>query len=73
MPIFKRGDQVGVERNDGYTTIGTFVRQDDEYIVVEGTVGNNIGHEVVIPKSNITQVVIFKKVREMTDQERTDW
>lgn len=75
MPIFKRGDALEVQRITGYTTFGTFVKQDDEFIVVKGTVGDNSGHNVIIPKKNIDQIVVIAKMTErfMTNQEREDW
>jgi hypothetical protein len=61
MRYLQRGDEVAVERMDDRVTHGTFIREDDEYIVVRGTVGDRIGKEILVPKSRVTQVVIVKK------------
>ena len=54
----KVGDNVWIERKDGYTTIGTFVEEDENYIVLQGTVGDNIGKTILVPRDNIAQITV---------------
>ena len=59
--MFRFGDQLAIERTDGRSTFGAFKCEDDEYMVVTGTVGERIGQEIAVPKRRIIQVVILER------------
>jgi hypothetical protein len=51
------GDSVAIhfttETAGPYVLHGSFVNQDEEYVRIEGTVGDTLGHEMFVPKSQI--------------------
>ena len=54
-------DNVSVEYEctDGiFTRHGTFVKQDEDSIMIRGTVGDGIGKPIIIPKSRIVSVTV---------------
>lgn len=57
MRLLQTGMRLTIERKDGYSTHGTFLSENEEYIKVRGTVGNNINKEIIVPKSNIAQII----------------
>jgi hypothetical protein len=57
-----RGDIIQIERADGYSRYGKFIKSDDEYVIIRGTVGDDIGKEMLIPKAHIVQITIIQKV-----------
>lgn len=59
--VFGRGDGLLIERVDGRSTFGTFIRETDEYIVVRGTIGDNIGNEIIVPKHKVVQIVVLER------------
>lgn len=61
MRLLHRGDQLSIERVDGRRTFGTFLRQDEEYVVVRGVIGHDIGHEILVPRGKIMQIVVVEK------------
>lgn len=60
----KYGDEVAIERSDGYSRFGTYLRSDDEYIHIKGTVGDNIGKRILIPKAHILQITVLQTARQ---------
>lgn len=58
-----RGDELEIERVDERITFGTFVQQDEQSITVQGTVGRNIGKEIIVPMDKVIQIVVIKKKR----------
>ena len=58
--MLKVGDNIAVERKTGYTTHGSFVEQDDDSLIVKGTVGDKIGALILIRWENVDQIRILK-------------
>jgi hypothetical protein len=76
--MLEPNDSICIEKNDGYSVIGFFVEQDDENYMIEGTVGDNIGKLIIVPKTNVSQIVVIRRHarslgRSLTNQERKDW
>ena len=65
MSYMKRGDNLHIERIDGFSTFGTFQSQDDEYVVVTGTVGDLIGKTIIVPKVRIIQIIVIEKRKDV--------
>ena len=61
MSYIRYGDQLHIERIDGFSTFGTFQQEDDEYFVVTGTVGDLIGKTIIVPKARIIQIIVIEK------------
>ncbi len=60
----KTGDDIQIERSDGYSRFGTYLKSDDEYIYIRGTVGDDIGKKLMIPKIHVLQITILSTRRE---------
>lgn len=62
MPVyrsrFNERQHVAIERTDGRMRLGQFVRESEEYFVIKGTVGEDIGLEITIPKRVIMQITV---------------
>jgi hypothetical protein len=76
--MLKRGDSICIEKKDDFSIIGFFQSQDDENILIEGTVGENTGKEIIVPKANVAQIIVIRRRerslgRSLTEQERKDW
>jgi hypothetical protein len=60
MHYISEGDSVVIyfmrEDSAPYRLHGTFLSQDDEYVVIEGTVGEYIGRRYWIPKNQIKMI-----------------
>ena len=57
----RRRDNVSVEyecRDGIFTRHGTFVKQDEDSIIIRGTVGDSIGKPIIIPKSRIVSITV---------------
>lgn len=55
---FSRGQHLAIERADGRTKMGQFVREDEQYVVIKGTVGGDIGREISIPRAVIMGITV---------------
>jgi hypothetical protein len=76
--MLNRKDSICIEKNDGYSVIGFFIKEDEENVMIEATVGDNMGNNVIVPKRNISQIVVIRPRnkslgRSLTEQERKDW
>lgn len=60
---FNLNDQLQIERVDGRITFGKFVREDERYMIVTGVIGHDIGHEIIVPRDKIMQIIVVKKAR----------
>jgi hypothetical protein len=56
-----RGDELSVERTDGRSRHGTFVRESEHYVTLQGTVGNDLGNEILIPRDKIMQITVVQR------------
>lgn len=57
----KTGDHISVELETveaPFRQLGLFRSEDDEYIRLEGTVGNDIGKEILVPKHRVKRIVV---------------
>lgn len=61
MRLMQRGDEISIYRDDDYRTHGIFVRETELYVVVKGTVGDDIGREILVSRPRIVQIVVVKK------------
>jgi len=56
-----RGDEIAIERKDGRRTHGMFKREDERYVVVMGTVGDDTGKDILVPHANVLQIVVVAR------------
>lgn len=50
-----------IERTDGLRKHGMFIRETEHYVVIRGTVGDDIGHEILIPRDKIMQITVVER------------
>lgn len=59
----KAGDNIVIDFNNTNTAPfrqhGVLRSEDDEWVRVEGTVGEDIGKTIMVPKSNIKRIVVL--------------
>jgi hypothetical protein len=58
--IFRQNDNVSIELEGDsppYRVHGTFIEEDENWVKVEGTVGDTLGKMVVVPKERIKVIV----------------
>ena len=67
MARIRVGTEVSVYFNDDrsapYRMFGKFVQMDDEWLVIKGTVGDYIGKEYQIPRSQIKMLEVIGRGR----------
>lgn len=58
--MLNQNDEVVVyfknEDDSPYRLFGKFLRENDEYVAIESTVGDGIGNELIIPKAQIKMI-----------------
>lgn len=54
-----RGSEIEVVRLDGSRVLGTFRRMDDEFLHVRGTLGDEIGKDIFIPRPVIAGITVL--------------
>lgn len=59
-PRLQRGDQIVIETPEG-RTFGSFVRRDATYLTVRGSVGEDMGFEILVPHTQVTRIVILER------------
>jgi hypothetical protein len=55
---------------------GEYLREDETFIKIRGTVGDNIGKEILVPKSRIKDITILRRERESDEpfgRGRVEW
>lgn len=60
--MFEVGNNISIELETvtaPFRIHGTFQMQDDEFIKVRGTVGDDIGKAILVPKSRIKTVTVY--------------
>jgi len=65
--MYQKNDQlvVHVQATEApFAFYGKFIKEDDENILIEGTVGDKIGTELIIPKHRITYIEVLARVSE---------
>lgn len=54
-------DEIEIEKSDGRRVIGRFKRMDETFVKVRGTVGDNIGKEILVPMALVSQIVTIQR------------
>lgn len=58
--MLTQGVELVVERKTGYSSYGKLVSENENGILIEGTVGNNIGDLIFIRWENVDQIRVLR-------------
>lgn len=68
--MFRHNDELEIQLlntddQPPYTVFGKFKSMDDEYIRVVGTVGDQIGKTVLVPKTQVKVIYLLKRASDV--------
>jgi ribosome biogenesis SPOUT family RNA methylase Rps3 len=64
--VLNRGDTISIElqaTEPPYRIHGKFVTENEDYVVIEGTVGDHIGRDIFVPRNRITLITRLERHR----------